>query len=103
MDSVWISRMTEPSSGWTRNALLGSTWSRIHRPSATNWRSLGSLHGALNAFSTRLEIRGSLVLSSIASAPDAAARPVAPTRKFRRENSLSIDIGLLRRVDNTPG
>ena len=98
IDSVWIERITDPSSGFTRNALLGSTWSKIHRPSGTKARSFGSLQGAFHSFSTRLAMTGTLALSSIASARVAAARLAAPARKFRRENSLSMGITLLKVV-----
>src|SRR4051812_30996846 len=87
--------MTEPSSGFTRNALLGSTWSRIHSPSGTKARSFGSLQGAFHSFSTRLAMTGTLALSSIARAREAVARPVAPARKLRRERSLRMGITLL--------
>src|SRR5205814_46027 len=61
-------------------------------------RSFGSLQGAFHSFSTRLAMTGTLALSSIASTRVAAARLAAPARKFRRENSLSIGITLLKVV-----
>src|SRR6266571_1949797 len=92
IDSVWICRMIGPSSGRTRNALLGSTWSRTHRPSVTNWRSLGSLQPAtLNAFSTRLGITGRFALSpGPADKCALTARLPAADRKMRREYSLDL-------------
>src|SRR5262249_14492478 len=59
-------------------------------PSGTNARSFGSLQGALNAFSTRLEMTGRFALSSMARTFEAAAKPAAPAIKFRRESPSRI-------------
>src|SRR5262245_32434032 len=95
-----MDRITDPSLGWTRYALFGSTWSRIHSPAATKARSFGSLQGALKAFSTRLEIAGRLDLSSTANRRDAAARPAPAATKFRRETREGTRINILLRLSD---
>src|SRR5262245_52929727 len=82
--------MIDPSSGRTLNALFGSTWSRIHRPSGTNCRSLGWREPAtLYSFSTRLLMIGG---SAARVARAVAATAAIPARNARRDISDCLAI-----------